>query len=56
MPRQRTIEVLENLRSFNVSDTDILEYLLYNYFSAAEAQQAIESAQEEFITNDNFQV
>ena len=56
MPRTRTIEVLENLRAYNVSDTEILEYLLYNYFSGAQAEEAIESAQEEFVDNENFQV
>lgn len=49
MPRTKTIKILDGLREQGVSDTQILEHLLYNYFSGAEAENGMLDAQEEFV-------
>jgi len=54
MSRENTAIMLDSIRDFGVPDKDILDYLLFNYFSSDDARRAMESAQWEFITNRNF--
>lgn len=48
MPRTKTIAILNGLREAGYTDTQILEHLLFNYFSGTEAEHAMLDAQEEF--------
>ena len=46
--RQKAYDALENLRANGIQDSQILDYLVSNFFSGEKALQAMEAATDEF--------
>ena len=46
--RKKAYDALEELRAAGIQDSEILDYLVYNFLSGSVAKDAMESATEEF--------